>query len=225
MEPAPPPHPSFFELDLAVAEGREADLAAHTASCADCAAYLARAKERRAMPERIAALERGGGPEIRLLERRRWWWVAALAGAGAVATAAVLVAVPGPGYVGGKGAPGASLYVKRGDAVFQWTPDQPVQAGDLLRLSVVPAGFTQLVVATPAGTRWTPLFQGPVDGQRDFEVPASWRVDAAGTAEQLLIVLSRRPVRAEDLPALALRQPRGEDAWTIHLKIDKISGP
>jgi hypothetical protein len=183
--------------------------------------------ERRALPDRLAALASAPAPAA---WRRRWAW----SGGVAVALAAALVAVlvwarrpePGPQgvYVAAKGGPDASLYVKRGDRVFPWAPPEPVRPGDLLRLEVVPDGFSHLMVATPGPGGWTVLFEGEVPPERAFDLPASWRVDAAGEAEELLVVLSRQSLRPEALPELAVRRPRTLDVWTAVLEIDKIGG-
>jgi len=130
---------------------------------------------------------------------------------------------PGP-YVAAKGGPDASLYVKRGERVFPWSPPERVRPGDLLRLAVVPDGFSHLTVATPGQGGWTVLFEGDVPPEREFDLPASWRVDAAGEVEELLVVLSRQSLRPEALADLAVRRPRTFEVWTTVLEIEKIGG-
>ena len=45
-----------------------------------------------------------------------------------------------------KGGPGLSFYVKRGEAVFAWTPGDPVTAGDTLRFVVSPRGYAEIAI-------------------------------------------------------------------------------
>ncbi|MFY0564212.1 hypothetical protein ACN28E_10205 [Archangium lansingense] len=51
-----------------------------------------------------------------------------------------------------KGNPAVALYVKTGDTVRLWDGESPVAEGDLLRLKVMPEGFTRLTVAAAEGT-------------------------------------------------------------------------
>lgn len=216
-------HPSVYALDLAAASGQQARFAAHLAGCAGCAAHVRAVQERRALPERLASAPAAGAWRV------RWAW----GGGAALALALVVVALvwvrrPAPEprgvYVAAKGGPDASLYVKRGERVFPWSPPERVRPGDLLRLAVVPDGFSHLTVATPGPGGWTVLFEGDVPPEREFDLPASWRVDAAGQAEELLVVLSRQSVRPEALSDLAVRRPRTSDVWTSVLEIEKIGG-
>jgi len=221
-------HPSMYALDLAAASGQQAQFADHLAGCAECAAHVRAAQERRALPDRLAALAPTPAPNA---WRRRWAW----GGGAALALALVVVVValvwarrPAPEprgvYVAAKGGPDAALYVKRGDRVFPWSPPERVRPGDLLRLAVVPDGFSHLTVATPGPGGWTVLFEGDVPPEREFDLPASWRVDAAGQAEELLVVLSRQSLRPEALPDLVVRRPRTSEVWTTVLEIEKIGG-
>lgn len=222
-----PDHPSHYALDRAVASEDPGlgGLAAHVAACAECAAHVRAIQERRAMPDRLAALAASPRPS-----RGRWTWLAgaAVAVAAALAVVAVLVRAPAAGppgtYVASKGGPGALLFVKRGERVFPWAPPERVQPGDLLRLEVMPDGFSYLTVATPGAGGWTVLFQGDVPPEREFDLPSSWRVDAAGSAEDLLVVFSRQKLRPELLPDLASRRPRTGEVWTTLLEIEKIGG-
>lgn len=224
MDDASNPHPSPYALDQLAASGGA--LPAHVEGCPECQAYLARVNASRQPPAWLGGVEqqRPRGP--------RWLWMgASMAAALALVVGLLLARMPGAGperpdrYVGAKGAPEVVLHVKREDRVWTWSPGAAVQPGDLLRLTVIPAGFSQLLVATPEGNGWTPLFQGAVDPKRETDIPASWRVDAAGESEDLLIVLSRRPVRPEELSAMAATEPRGDDTWTIHLRIEKGARP
>lgn len=223
-----PSHPSLYALDRAAASGRTAELADHLAGCAECTRHLGAVQERRALPDRLASLGSGATPRA---PWARWVW---LGGGAALVAALVLLAVwartppPGPEgvYVAAKGGPGALLYVKRGDRVFPWAPRERVRPGDLLRLAVVPGGFSHLTVATPGPGpgSWTVLFQGEIPPEREFDLPASWRVDAAGEVEELLVVLSRQSLRPEALSDLAVRRPRTQAVWTSMLEIEKIGG-
>jgi hypothetical protein len=218
------PHPSPFELDRAIASGQLASLEEHLASCAQCAAHVKAVQARQAIPERLLALAEAPSPR-----RVPWAWLGGALGAVAALVVSVVLVPRALGplanpYVGAKGGPGSALYVKRGDQVFPWAPPEQVRPGDLLRLVVVPDGFSHLTVATPGVSGWIVLFDGAVAPEREFELPASWRVDGAGAGEELLVVLSRRSVRPEDLPGLAVRQPRTPEVWTSVLQIEKIGG-
>lgn len=224
-----PLHPSLYALDRAAATGQTAELADHLAGCAECARHLSAVQEWRALPERLAS---GSAPGESRVPWGRWVWLGGVAAlVAALALLVVWARAPSPGpegvYVAAKGGPDASLYVKRGDRVFPWAPPERVRPGDLLRLAVVPDGFSHLTVATPGPGPggWTVLFQGDVPPEREFDLPASWRVDAAGEVEELLVVLSRQSLRPEALSDLAVRQPRTPDVWTSVLEIEKIGGP
>jgi hypothetical protein len=209
-----PAHPSFLALERHALGATRPELAAHLAACASCAAYVADAAPSAAP---VPAWAREAKP-------RRTSWLTPFRSLGLAAAVAgvVLVGVNlsrprAPdgdgvdGYIGTKGAPGAWLFLKRGDDVHVWNGNEPVVAGDLLRFKVQGAGFAHVgvfaVVPEPPG--YARLYDGVLAGAQALSLPSAWEVDARSGDETLLVVLSAAPVAPGDVAGLAAR---GDDA-------------
>jgi hypothetical protein len=161
-----------------------------------------------------------------LLSRLAPWGVAALA-----AGLALVLWVPRttetlPGPMAGlrsKGSPAVALYVKTGDSVRLWDGESPVAEGDLLRLKVMPEGFTWLTVAAADGDTWQVLHEGPLPERGELLLPTSWRVEPGAEPERLLVVLGHAPVPSESLASLHEAPMRDESLWVLPLTLSKPS--
>jgi hypothetical protein len=208
------PHPSFLALDRLALGTTTPELATHLETCASCAAYVADAAP---SVSPVPAWARDGKP-------RPTSWLTPFRSFGLAAAVASLAVVVGVGvnlsktrgrdaesYVGTKGAPGAWLFLKRGDEVHVWNGKEPVVAGDLLRFKVQGAGFAHVSVfaAVPEPPGYARLYDGALAGAQALSLPSAWEVDARGGDETLLVVLGDSAVAPGDVPALAAR---GDDA-------------
>lgn len=224
-------HPSHLALDL-VALGGDApsDVVRHLESCPACAATVAARRTCEPLPAWAEPLHAAPAPRPRPLSSTVWhrlrWWLLPLPVAAALAAAVVLVRpIPQAGPAGDsireKGLPAVAVYVKRGDEVATWDGHTPVQPGDRLRLGIRGGGFAQLSVASlqPGGVPVV-LYAGPLEPRGETLLPLSFRVDAAGSAEDLSIILSPRPV-APAAHTQAAGQPVPPGAWTARLHLPK----
>jgi hypothetical protein len=124
-----------------------------------------------------------------------------------------------------KGGPAMALYVKHGDSVRLWDGMSPVASGDLLRLKVMPEGFTWLTVAAAEGTSWQVLHEGPLSAQGETLLPTSWRVEPGEQPERLLVVLAHEPLPSDSLSRLDAEAPRTDDVWVFPLTLPHSSVP
>ncbi|HYO70415.1 MAG TPA: hypothetical protein VEU33_30480, partial [Archangium sp.] len=122
-----------------------------------------------------------------------------------------------------KGSPAVALYVKTGDAVRLWDGESAVAEGDLLRLKVMPEGFTWLTVAAAEGGTWQVLHEGPLPERGETLLPTSWRVEPGEQPERLLVVLSHAPVPAESLVSLHAEPARTDALWVLPFTLSKPS--
>jgi hypothetical protein len=179
-------HPSYYALDGARL-GRPLDAGAgtHVASCPACAAHLRLAADRPPWLDELATAPRPPSPRRRAV-------VAVLAAAG-MAAVGLLSLRPRP-TARGKGGPGVTVFVKRGDELFPWEPGRRLQPQDRLRLRLAPAGYAHVSVASLRRDR-APLilFRGPTGG-RPALLPPSFRVDDQPGEERLSVVLGHAPV-------------------------------
>jgi hypothetical protein len=211
--PAPDPHhghPSFLALDRVALGAASAELTAHVAGCEACRGYVGALTSAPTASDRDLALVKD-----RIRQRRRWWrWRTALLGGGglvaAAAYAVVLAVMPrarvaAPGddadaYLGSKGLPSVSIYVKHGQRSDLWDGRRPVTAGDRLRLKVDPGPHHRVQVysssppAPPDSGAPALLYAGAVAPGQGTILPDAWEVDAAPGAEQLLVVFGDRAI-------------------------------
>jgi hypothetical protein len=122
------------------------------------------------------------------------------------------------------GAPEVALWIKRGERVFTWQDEEPVQPGDRLRIEVAPAGYSHVAVLAPRGGRLELLYAGPVRAAGSTLLPKAWEVDAAAGRETLVVVLSHRPLSRDEAEAQA-DAPRTGEAFVRRLVLDKRSAP
>ncbi|MFP2911337.1 hypothetical protein ACLESD_41200 [Pyxidicoccus sp. 3LFB2] len=128
-------------------------------------------------------------------------------------------------YVGIKGAPTVVVHVRHGEAVSPWDGTRPLVPGDSVRLEVAAHGYSRVLVSsrTPDG-RFVTLHEGTLpDG--GALLPTSWRVDAEGESEHLLVVLSRAPLAPEALRQVLSERSATPDVWVTELQLPKQSAP
>ncbi|MCY1075955.1 hypothetical protein [Archangium lansingense] len=219
-------HPSFLALDRAALGDMTEEVKAHLASCPRCAGHVDAVGRPPPVPSWAVALANETPRPTSFLARLAPWGVAALA-----ASLALVLWVPREAetprapMVGlrSKGNPAVALYVKTGDTVRLWDGESPVAEGDLLRLKVMPEGFTRLTVAAAEGDSWQVLHEGPVPERGETLLPMSWRVEPGEQSERLLIVLSHAPVPTESLASLHEEPARTESLWVLPLTLSKPS--
>lgn len=222
-------HPSYLELDRAVLGLDSPGLREHLACCELCRAHVERARLAPPMPTWVRELRAPPPP-------RPWWaprpWLLVPTFAVAAVFVGLLLVFPSTPtptdapYIGVKGAPVVTVYIKHGEQVEPWDGRSPVLPGDRLRLHVSAAGYRHVLVGTRAeDSRWVPLYEAPLE-RADVLLPASWRVDASGgEREELLIIFSQAVVAEEELDELAAREPQDEALWTTRLVLPKEAVP
>jgi hypothetical protein len=219
-------HPSFLALDRAALGDMTEEVRAHLASCPPCAGHVDALGRPPPVPSWAVALSHEPPRAPSLLARLAPWGVAALA-----AGLALVLWVPRDtetlrapmAGLRSKGSPAVALYVKTGDAVRLWDGDSPVAEGDLLRLKVMPEGFTWLTVAAAEGDSWQVLHEGPVPERGETLLPTSWRVEPGEQPERLLVILGHAPIPAESLAPLHEAPTRTETLWVLPLTLSKPS--
>ncbi len=224
-------HPSFLELDRLRWEGGPAAVRTHVASCAACAAHLERVAQPVDVPSWARALEqRPRGWRWRLSSGRRWAWGVAFSGAMA---ALVLLLGPllrppevAPGtYVGVKGGPTVVVHVRHGQAVTPWNGSSALVPGDSVRLEVAAPGYPQVLVGSrTAKGELVTLYAGTLQEDGTL-LPTSWRVDAEGESEHLVVVLSRAPLSPAALRRAVAERSRTQDVWVTELHLPKQRTP
>lgn len=229
---SPVEHPSFLELDRLKWGGGSAAVRMHVAGCEACTAHLERVARPVEVPAWARALEqeRPRGWRTRLLGGRRWVWGGAWAGA--MAVLALLLVLPqrpreeAPGtYVGVKGPPSVVVHVRHGQSVAPWDGTRPLVPGDSVRLEVAAPGYPHVLVGsrTLEGGLVT-LYTGSLP-EGGALLPTSWRVDAEGEGEHLVVVLSRAPLSPAVLPRVLTERGRDPDVWVTELRLPKRTGP
>ncbi|WP_257456467.1 zf-HC2 domain-containing protein [Archangium lipolyticum] len=221
------PHPSFLALDRAAAGDMTEEIRAHLASCPRCAGHVDAMGRPPPVPSWVTSLADEPRRPSPLLRWVPW-------GAGALAAVLALVLwvprgleeTPSPMTgIRAKGGPAVALYVKHGDSVRLWDGTSPVAPGDLLRLKVMPEGFTWLTVAAPEGGSWQVLHEGPLSAQGETLLPTSWRVEPGDQPERLLVVLGHEPLAPESLSRLDTEAPRTTEVWVLPLTLTQTSVP
>jgi hypothetical protein len=216
-------HPSFLALDRPASGPLPAALRAHVESCEACAAHLARVQEHESVPGWARALEDPAAAP-------RWPLWRGLVLVASLASLALMVwrVVPAveaeSPYVGVKGGPALALYVKRAEQVQTWDGTYPVRPGDSLRLQVAAQGYGHVWVGTLADGRPVTLYRGALPAGGEL-LPPSWRVNAQGHVEQLLVVLSREPLSGPALAQALDAESRGADVWVEQLLLRKELAP
>ncbi|WP_224249976.1 hypothetical protein [Hyalangium gracile] len=222
-------HPSYLELDrvgLGLASPASQE---HVRRCGECSAYLERLVRTEPLPAWVQVL-REPAPPARM--RAPWWrLLPPLLATGALASALLWLLParnppePAAPYVGVKGVPAATVFIKRGDQVREWDGARPVLPGDSLRLRVSASGYRHVWVGTRApGSDWIPLYEGPL-AEGETLLPASWRVNATGDAEVLTLLVSRDGLEGAALERALADAPQGAEAWLMELRLPKTPGP
>jgi hypothetical protein len=167
-------------------------------------------------------------PRLRARKQRRMLGMGSAAAA-LVLAASLCVMWLGPphrdtNYDGVKGTPSVGVYVQRGAVVQLWNGG-PLQAGDRIRLEVVPEEFGHVsVFSVPSASPLVRLYTGPVKRQTHNLLPKAWQVDAADGPEQLAVFLSDMEISAQAAQTL-LRARDPEQVWLVRLSLPKQSGP
>jgi hypothetical protein len=125
-------------------------------------------------------------------------------------------------YVAAKGDPGVAVYLMRGGRVFSWNGSESVRSGDRIRLGVAPGSFRHVAVYTRKGGSVVTLYRGELNGATDL--PAAWTVDEHGEAEQMVVVLSARPLADAELAERDRRRAFLPDIWARELVLPKERG-
>ncbi len=199
-------HPSYLALDrLALGADASADEAcrAHVLGCGLCRRHVEALAARPALPERLRAVPRP----------KRWLGGFSLA-LGALASLAVFwVVARDADDIRTKGSATVAVFVKRGEEVFMWDNRSPLRTGDRVQLSIEPASMRFVYVRDGEGR---PMYDGPLENGVTT-LPLSWRVEGAGEAERLVVVLSRLPLSEEALRA----RPDAEDLVRFPIVLTK----
>ncbi|MDB4979641.1 MAG: hypothetical protein JWM82_393 [Myxococcales bacterium] len=212
-------HPSFLALDRHALGATTPNLAAHLGTCLTCAAYVAAAPSVSPVPAWARDVE---PRRTSWLTPLRWFgFAAAVAGVALLGVGVSRTRAPTGDYVGTKGGPGVSLFIKRGDDVHVWNGKEPVVAGDLLRLQVQGAGFAHVDVfeAVPEPPGYARLYEGPLAGKQTLSLPSAWEVDARPGDETLVVVLGAEAIAPSDVAVSS----RGDDPkhWVRRLVLSK----
>jgi hypothetical protein len=221
------PHPSFLALDRAVLGDMTEEVRAHLATCSRCSEHVAAVGRPPPVPAWATALADTPRPS----RAARWmpWGLGALAALLALVLWVPREAEEPRSRLRIKGGPAVALYVKQGETndapVRLWDGESPVAPGELLRLKVMPEGFTWLTVAAADGDSWQVLHEGPVPERGETLLPTSWRVEPGEAPERLLIVLGHAPLSPESLSRLADDAPRTGTQWVFPLTLPKPSSP
>jgi hypothetical protein len=225
-------HPSFLALDrLALGGDVPAEIEQHVAQCERCRAHLERVRQPMPVPRWVGELRAPPARGLAGWARERWVrWLWA-GGTCALVLLALIVTRAGvvrhdEVYIGARGTAAVGLYVKRGERVFLWDGLQRVQAGDRLRLKLVPEGFTQVAVFTQHANEARPelLFESPLDSPEEVVLPPAWVIDDEPGAEVLIVVLAHG-LSAAELQARAQRGPEQarRDVWVRRFTLDKAT--
>ena len=187
-------HPSRLQLDRLALGVADASTQAHAATCAQCGAHLKAVEVELPLPQWVKELE--GTRRGPLLA----WWRPALAFAAMALVAVVAVQVmpaAGPDISPkGVGTPQAQVWVNRAGKVGLWD-GAPLHPDDAFRFEVHRGGYTHLtVVELQAGQLFRVLHSAPVAA--DGLSPA-WAVDAEGTQEEVVVLLSNAPLSEDEL--------------------------
>jgi hypothetical protein len=202
-------HPSALALDRLALGLVDDHTRAHAATCAQCAARLRAVQLELPIPSWVQKLEAAPRPRLT-------WLRPALAFGAMAAVLVFALVVPrisrGPDISPkGLGTPQAQAWVNRSGAVGRWD-GTPLHPDDAVRFEVRPNGFTHLtVVELQEGRLFRVLHSAPVppDG-----LSPAWAVDAEGTQEEVVVLLSKAPLSEDELErALAGEGPVWSNRW------------
>lgn len=225
-------HPSTFELDLYhLTRQAPPALHAHLERCEVCTHHLRALQEPAPLPGWAAALP----PQA---PRQRWRsWLVPLGTVALAALALFVVVLPGqlqapdatvfpagpePAYAP-KGAPQAQVQVRRGTRTWQLEAGEALRGGDAIRLSLRPAGLSHFFVFSLGAKGPVLLSQGVLPPEGGV-APGAWEVEGSEGEEHLRVVFSRDPLSESDAREAARLLHRGEDVWTVELRLKKEAG-
>ena len=190
-------HPSHLALDRARLGDRPAEIEAHLAECDRCRAIVATGRP--PIPAWVRRLE------VQTPWFRRPFVIPAVGVALAAVAAFVWLPTtdrlqPEVPYVGTKDAtPAISVFVRRGEAVDQWSGDS-VRVGDRLQLRLTPGGFGWVTVVVPVDGAFAVLHQERIvnrDAGSPFLLSRSFEVDDSPGDTVLIVMLSHEQPSAD----------------------------
>jgi len=216
-------HASSFELDVHFADGQDAAVAAHVATCPACAAYL----------EALRALDGDGtrlpvpvpAPAQRtstVTPLRRF--VAPAAAVLALAAGLALWArsrnVTDETYVGVKGAPALQVLVRDSAQTRVWDGHSAVHAGDAVALHVACEQLEHVTVTTTDAHGLVRLWDGPCP-RPPAALPFTLRVDDQPGRERFAVVLAKQQLEEPALREALRTNARAADLWVIAVELPK----
>jgi hypothetical protein len=217
MSPVESSEPTTFALDVYFAAGTQGDatLAAHVASCARCAAYLAQLS---ALQQAAPLLPMAVRPPPR---RRNAPRLAAISAA-VSACAAVVLWLRSGDYVGSKGVPAVQALIRGSDQARVWDGKTPLHAGDAIALRTACDRYTRVaVVVVRKGARgdWERVFDGRCSEQEPL--PFTLVADDKPGSERIQLVFSRAALDDAALRRALERGERSETVWVNELVLQK----
>src|SRR5262245_20329133 len=215
MSPAESNEPTTFALDLYFAAGTQGDatIAAHVASCARCAAYLAQLSllQQTALVPPIAAQRPRRRSRPRLLA----------ISAAVSACAAVVVWLRSGDYVGSKGVPAVQVLVRGSDQARVWDGKTPLHPGDAIALRTACDRFARVAVAVPrnASGDWSRVFEGRCSESEPL--PFTLVADDKPGSERIEVVFSSAALDDAALRRALERGERSETVWVNEVVLTK----
>ena len=215
-------HPSRLVLDRVRLGERLDEVADHVATCEVCRDYV----EDRPVA-RVPSW-------VHSLDEPRWWprmlfRAAPVAAVAFAALAAVWLRVgvqgdsPEP-YVGVKAAaPVVEVYLRTADRVEAWS-HQALNVGDRIQLRIMPSGFAHVSVLAQAAGGLVVLHQQEVSASDRFatlSLSRSFRVDDSDSKNELIVLLSREPLKDSALQNLPLHST--PNIWVRRLSFTEES--
>jgi hypothetical protein len=217
-------HVSTFELDVYFAStGQDgAEIAAHVASCAKCAAYLGAlaALDGDGVQLRPAAVSSAPRPLARL---RRFVAPASAVLALAAAVAIYVRSRPSSDdatYVGVKGAPAVQVLVRSSAQTRVWDGRSPVHAGDAVAVHVACEQLEHVTVVTEEKGGMVRLWEGPCP-KPPAPLPFTLVVDDQPGRERFDVVLGRTRMDEQALRAAVRGNVRSSDVWVTAIELPK----
>lgn len=136
-------------------------------------------------------------PPDPLRVRNRWPRLGASVFALAAVAAAGLLVVhnervePAHGTLSKAVGPSVTVYVKRGERVFRWDRQQPLQTDDELRLQVRADGYRYVTVwSVVAGQPDEALYEGVIKNAEPVELPMAWKLVGSAAGERIRVTFS-----------------------------------
>jgi hypothetical protein len=199
-------HPSRLALDrLALGAGDE-ETKRHAADCALCSAQLKAVQVELPIPNWVNEIG----------SRPAQWWRPALAFAAMAAIALIVVALPErqDGILAkGLGKPQVQVWLNHGGQVSVWNGAK-LQVNDAFRFEVQPGPFKHLtVVELQEGKLFRVLHSAPAE-----RLSPAWAVDAQGSEEDVVVLLSKAPLSEDELQRALAGQG---DVWSNRFRFPK----